>query len=179
MAASTRGVQAQRGGVSLWGRGGQLRVLVVQQGVLGTHVQCSRSRQTPKERAHGNRGGRAAAVGANADVVECLETQGEPHDTEQRCRGGRPVYGARPADHAPSQGGGCGAPRGCKADTHKEGWALPVQGGSSTHAGRPTVVEAGEGEGSRVGADALVGRRRGYGTAWSHTALTAAQTADR
>jgi hypothetical protein len=179
MAASTGGIQAQRGGVSLWGRGGQLRVLVVQQGVLGTRVPCSRGGQTPEERAHGNRGGRAAAVGANVDVVEYLETQGEPHDGEQRCRGGRPVYRARPANHTPSQGGGRGEPRGCKADTHKEGWALSVQGGSSTHAGRPTVVEAGEGEGSRMGADALAGRRRGHGTAWSHTALTAAQTENR
>ena len=54
-------------------------------------------------------------------------------------------------------GGGHGEPRGCKADAHKEGWALSVQGGSNTHAGRPTVVEAGEGEGSRMGADARTG----------------------
>ena len=40
------------------------------------------------------------------------------------------------------------------------------------------MVEACEGESSRVGTDALAGRRRGHGTSWSHTKGTAAQTAD-
>ena len=38
-------------------------------------------------------------------VVECLETQGEPHDGEQRCRGRRPVQRAQPTKHALSQRG--------------------------------------------------------------------------